>query len=49
LGLIIVNRLLTAMNGSMEIESRKGFGTTVNLTIPAVLGSDAHAHLGTAS
>ncbi len=50
LGLIIVNRLLTAMNGSMEIESQRGFGTTVNLTIPAGVKADSDdlAYLETA-
>jgi C4-dicarboxylate-specific signal transduction histidine kinase len=49
LGLIIVNRLLTSMNGSMEIESKRDVGTAVNLTLPAGLGTEAHDPLRIAS
>jgi PAS domain S-box-containing protein len=34
LGLVIAKKMLTGMNGAIEIESEKGQGTTVNISIP---------------
>jgi signal transduction histidine kinase len=34
LGLVIVKKMLSAMNCSIQISSRKGFGTTVTISIP---------------
>ncbi|MGE5174387.1 MAG: two-component system sensor histidine kinase NtrB [Betaproteobacteria bacterium] len=34
LGLVIVRRLLAAMNGSIEVSSHKDVGTTMDITIP---------------
>jgi len=34
LGMVIVKNMLTRMNGSIEIKSREGAGTSVSITIP---------------
>jgi signal transduction histidine kinase len=34
LGLVIVRKLLAQMNGSIDVRSRAGEGTTVTLTLP---------------
>ncbi len=34
LGLVIVKKMMTSMNGAVEIESRKNVGTTVDLYLP---------------
>jgi PAS domain S-box-containing protein len=34
LGLVIAKKMLTGMNGAIEIESKKGHGTTVDISIP---------------
>lgn len=34
LGLVIARKMLTGMNGSIEIESQEGIGTTVTISIP---------------
>ena len=34
LGMVIVRKMMTGMNGTVEIESRKSAGTTVTLTLP---------------
>lgn len=36
LGLVIVKRMITAMNGDIRIKSQKGRGTTVTLSLPGV-------------
>ncbi len=41
LGLVIAKKMLTGMNGTIEIWSREGEGTTVNISIPE--GSDEHS------
>jgi len=41
LGLVIVKKMLLKMNGTIEIESQEGEGTTVTLTLPVAGGVDA--------
>lgn len=36
LGLVIVKKMLTAMNGTIKIESYKGIGTTATITLPGL-------------
>lgn len=36
LGLVIVKKMLTAMNGSIRFESYKGIGTTATITLPGI-------------
>jgi two-component sensor histidine kinase len=38
-GLVIVNRLLSAMNGTIKIESYSDVGATVEITIPSGKGA----------
>lgn len=40
LGLVIVKKMLLAMNGRIGIESYQGMGTTVTITLPKVVADD---------
>ena len=43
LGLVIIKKMMTMMNGTVEIESHEGIGTTVTLNLPGGAGIDAGA------